>query len=149
VQTYPQLFNGDGSVFTETDTLLPPRMVATLPLPGQIPPACSLQACDVDMCSTTCDNLPGCPLQLFVGGVQTPLDFEGGQCSTPCAPTGADCVQSSNCCQAVDGSDSECHKLAKAAPTDHGACRPTHCKSNGDPCTPAASDGGTDPSCSP
>ncbi len=79
IQTYPLLYNNDGSVFVQSDTEAPPTMVATLP--KTIPASCT-QACDPMNCGTTCDTLPGCPLELFVGGVQTPLDVQAGICST-------------------------------------------------------------------
>ena len=88
ITTYPILYNADGSVF-DTTKGTPPMMVATFPWnpPGvttsPIPPACTDQVCDPHACGTTCDTLPGCPLQIYVGGVQTPLNL--GSTGNPCA----------------------------------------------------------------
>ncbi len=89
--TYPLLYNADGSSFTAGTTGTTPQMVATLP--AAIPANCQ-QLCDPNQCGTTCDTLPGCPLQLFVGGVQTPvnLDDNGNACNVaPHCTTSADC----------------------------------------------------------
>jgi hypothetical protein len=142
IQTYPQLYNTDGSVFSATAQVIPPRMVATLP--PSIPPAC-LQSCDPNACGNTCDTLPGCPLQTFVGGVQTPLDIEASHCSTSCAPDGAACESASECCQDIGGSS--CTSKACTADTDCpsgwvcGTSAPqcfaagTTCKKNADCCS--------------
>jgi hypothetical protein len=128
IQTFPLLYNADGSVFSETDQVIPPRMVATLP--ASIPAACK-QKCDPNQCGTTCDTLPGCPLQTFIGGVQTPLDVEGGQCTTACGANGAACTQDSDCCG---------HACLST-----GVCAPAkNCNTTGKGCTP---DGGMTPDC--
>ena len=130
IQTFPRLFANDGSVFGETTTSTPPQMVATLP--PTIPAAC-LQACDPLVCGISCDTLPGCPLETFVGGVQTPIDIAGGQCSKPCQD-GTACSSSGDCCgTSVCGSQ--------------GVCHPANCAADRTACTPSAAAGPTDPNC--
>ncbi len=90
ILTFPVLYNADGSVFGNGAGTGTPQMFATLP--ASVPSTCR-QSCDPNLCGSTCDTLPGCPLQLFVGGVQTPvnLDQNGNAC------TGTHCVRNSDC----------------------------------------------------
>jgi hypothetical protein len=142
IQTYPLLYAADGSVLADTMTTTAPRMVATMPwapAPGgkravQIPAACT-QSCNPNGCGTMCDQLPGCPLQLFVSGQQTPIDVEANVCSTACEPHGAPCQQSTDCCSDVGGSTCD---------SSVGICRPVTCKNDQSGCTPSSS---TDPLC--
>jgi hypothetical protein len=78
IQTYPLLYAADGSVLASTSTTTAPRMVATLP--STYPQAC-LNPCDPLGCGVACDTLPGCPLEIFVGGQQTPIYIPNGQCA--------------------------------------------------------------------
>ena len=42
---------------------------------------------------SACDTLPGCPLQIFIGGVQTPVNVtaNGNACSGAGCTSDADC----------------------------------------------------------
>ncbi len=136
IQTFPLLYANDGSVYAETAASTPPIMVATLPAsPAAVPGACT-QPCDPLACGTTCDTLPGCPLQTFVGGIQTPIDLEGGQCTTPCQD-GTACTGAVDCCK-----QSTCGT--------QGVCHPANCAGDRTACTPAPPSGQSfDPNCNP
>src|SRR5262249_35784165 len=73
--TYPLLFQTDRSVFPAGSKAA--QMVATLP--ASIPIACQPDAaqCNTATCANsndTADPLPGCPLQLMLGGNAVPID---------------------------------------------------------------------------
>jgi hypothetical protein len=81
--TYPLLFQTDGSVFPAGSAVA--QMVATLP--SSIPTACQPDQtqCNTASCansSDTADPLPGCPLELMIGGNVVPIDTTSGGYAT-------------------------------------------------------------------
>jgi len=127
IQSYPLLYGSDGSAVGPTSTATPPRMVATLP--ATLPAACT-QTCDPNQCGTTCDTLPGCPLELFVGGILTPLDVESGVCGTACAANGNTCTRDADCCG--DSLEAADYGVCNA-----GVCQSQLCAADGAACDPS------------
>ncbi len=128
IQSYPLLYASDGSAVSPTSTSTPPMLVATLP--ATIPASC-LQTCDPNACGDTCDTLPGCPLEVFVGDILTPLDFEANVCSTTCAANGQVCTRDADCCG--DPLDS-----ADVGTCTGGICRTSLCIAEGKSCDPTS-----------
>lgn len=128
LQTFPLLYASDGSAVSGTAGVTPPLMVATLP--ATIPATCT-QSCDPNQCGDTCDNLPGCPLELFVGGTLTPIDVQAGVCNTACAPNGDACTRDADCCgDALQATDS--------GVCIGGVCQSALCLAEGATCDPSA-----------
>jgi hypothetical protein len=134
LENFPLLYRNDGSVF-DAPTGTPPMMIATLPgsglTPGVIPPKCEHQICDPLACGTACDTLPGCPLQLFVGGVQTPLNLteNGNACSGPQCSADADCQTVGNPTAVCDATLKVC--VTSAPCKQNSDCMNGTCQVNG------------------